>query len=300
MVITHSLRKRFIKDYRLPISILEDPYFDYFVELYSHMNAREKYDRFVALVERLGGEEQFFSESKRIIHEMIDSIQGHDLYDSFRQASPDPYKTAHSFGNKSPIFIEGSSGHWFTSIDLVKANWQSLSFWNAGIVNNAASYEEWAGQFTNEEYYLKSKQIRQVVFGKLNPKRQQVIQRYMMDQVLHRLDKATLVKFNVIGTTSDEVTIMWDKKPKQAKLDYIRAVLPRYYDLHVDTFQLHRIGDKSFYKREYLDGSFDLKGVPTHYYPEVLQHVLGNETNQMDRMSLYDGRVVQFVRPLFE
>jgi len=62
---------------------------------------------------------------------------------------------------------------------------------------------------------------------------------------------------------------------------------------------LVRIGNYSFYKEGYLNGSLDIKEVPAHYYAEVLQHVLGNEPTEMDRTSFFEERVVRFLEPLF-
>jgi hypothetical protein len=292
---SHSLRKRFVKDYRLPITLLQDPYFDYFIDLYVHMDAREKYQSFVDLVERLGGEEPFFAESRRIIDAMILRVKTRPEYAKFNDFDLSDYDVAHSFNKASPIFHSGNHDKWFISIDLVKANWQSFDYYNPALVEFKTSYEQWARLFTDEPYYLKSKQIRQVVFGNLNPKRQQRLQRFMMDQIWHRLDRAGI---EVIGATSDELIIPLGNEPGDMP-DAVERLLDVGYDLHVDTFRLTQVGDKSFFKREYLDGSFDLKGVPAHYYAEVLQHVLGNEPTEMDRTSFFEKRVVRFLEPLF-
>lgn len=297
MNMSHSLRKRFVKDYRLPITLLRDPYFEYFIDLYTHVNAREKYDEFVDLVERLGGEEQFFAESKRIIQEMIERVKSTMAYEDFSNFNMEVYKTHNSFGKSSPIFHAENDGRWFTSIDLVKANWQSLSYYDSMLVSGKDSYEEWASMFTDEPYYLESKQIRQVVFGNLNPKRQQKLQRFIIDYVWDCL--RTYADAEIIGATSDELIITHSSEPTEKELSKIKRNLPIEADLHFDTYRLVRVGDNPFYKREYLDGSFDLKGVPAHYYAEVLQHVLGNEPTEMDRTSFFEGRVVRFLEPLF-
>jgi len=308
--ITSSLRKRFVKDYNLPITLLEDPYFLYFIDLYTHIHARierrqgshreyprsEKYDCFVDLVSRLGNEEKFFSESKRIIDDMIESVITSENYKEFQSFDiNNKIKLAHNFEKHSPIFKEDYDKRWFTSIDLVKANWQALKTFNPAIVQSKKSYEEWALQFTNEKYFLNSKQIRQVIFGNLNPKRQQSIQRYLIDQAWTKLE----LEFDIQGATSDEIIVYHRDKPSEQILSLIKSLLPFEFDFHVKTFQLFKIEDKPFYKRVYLDNSFDLRGVPSHYYAEVIRHIRNEECTEFDRTTLYDERIVRFIEPLF-
>lgn len=49
---TQNLRKRFVKDFSLPINIFSDPYFEYFLDLYQDaFQSRDRCDDFLAFVE---------------------------------------------------------------------------------------------------------------------------------------------------------------------------------------------------------------------------------------------------------
>lgn len=297
MNITDSLKKRFVKDYNLPISIYEEPYFEYFINLYSNLNAKEKYNDFISLVERVGGESQFFLESKKIIEQMIENINSNEHYKDFQSFDLGSISLSHKFSDSNILFNSGNHNKWFTSIDLVKANWQSFRYFNKELVSNKNSYFEWASQFTNEKYYINSKQIRQIVFGNLNPKRQQSMQRRMIDAIWGKLDEDLL---NVVGATSDELIIQHgDSCPEQSLSGYISDIINEF-DVNIKVFNLKRIEDKPFYKKEYLDGTFELKCIPSHNYAEVYKRVIGVDTNHMDRTTMFEGRVVLFVKPLFE
>lgn len=62
-------------------------------------------------------------------------------------------------------------GAFFFSLDLKKVNYHVLKFYYPNLVLNTHTYEDFIGQFTEFDYIRKSKYIRQVIFGNLNPKK---------------------------------------------------------------------------------------------------------------------------------
>lgn len=55
------------------------------------------------------------------------------------------------------------------------------------IVLGCETYQELLSKFTQNPYIFESKHIRQVIFGHLNPKRQQTIQKFLMQKVVTAL-----------------------------------------------------------------------------------------------------------------
>ena len=87
----------------------------------------------------------------------------HDRLDEFTVTSP-VVKTGDIY---KPMF----DGACFFSLDLKKANYHVLKFYHPNLVLNTHTYEDFIGQFTEFDYIRKSKYIRQVIFGNLNPKK---------------------------------------------------------------------------------------------------------------------------------
>jgi len=268
MVITHALRKRFVKDYKLPITVFRDPYFEYLIDAYEHMHARAKYDEFVKLVGKLGGESEFFQESNRIITEMIATVRGErdigqpwseQAWSDFQVFNMAQFRIEHEFKKSSPIYIPENDGKWFVSIDLKKANYQSMRYCCGGLVAGTENYEEFISLFTEEPYYK-------------------------------------------CGATSDELLVFLGDNSTELQEKIKKLLSTNYpnFKVHVKQFKLVKISEeKPYYKREFLDGEWDLRGVPAHYYPEVFKVVMGQPVTEQDRVSFYDGRLVQFIEPLF-
>ena len=75
MEMTSSLKKRFVKDHKLPIAIFKEPYFSYYLDIYEDLfKSQTLYNEFVSVVLKFGGESGFFEESKRIQNEIISDI----------------------------------------------------------------------------------------------------------------------------------------------------------------------------------------------------------------------------------
>jgi len=67
IVINHKAHKRFVKDFSLPIQILQNPYFEYFKNLYDKTyQSNEKYKLFQNTVNTLGSIDQFFLRLKEL------------------------------------------------------------------------------------------------------------------------------------------------------------------------------------------------------------------------------------------
>jgi hypothetical protein len=300
MEITHKLRKRFVKDYKLPITVLQDPYFEYYIQLYQGLfGSKDKYEVFCALVEKLGGEGPFFAAANKVINSAVESIKEGGKWDKFRTFDMNDYAVDASV-TKGSVYRADFDGFQFVSIDLVKANFQALNHFDPELVLGVETYAEFLAYFTSEPYFVESKQIRQVIFGNANPKRQQAIQRHLMGSVVEAVKSQG---WTVVSATSDEVNII--VAPDLLLVDaveYLEDTMKKKcsdLDLHIRAFTLDKIGDKPYFKKAYLDGTYELKGVPGHYFAEVYRRVLGDKPTEYDMLTYYDGRIVQFREPLF-
>ena len=142
MNLSHSLRKRFLKDCKIPINLLQDPYFDYFLDLYEDLyQSRTLYTLFHDLVERLGGEEFFFKEAKRITDSIIKDISSTVAFQKFNTEDLSRYDIVSEVSQQS-IYTQKNAGHGYASFDLIKANYNALKFIDPDIVFNTKNYEE--------------------------------------------------------------------------------------------------------------------------------------------------------------
>ena len=86
------------------------------------------------------------------------------------------------------IYNRENLGKVFLSIDLKKANFQVLKHISSAMVNNCSTYEDFIGCYTDLDYIKNSKYTRQVVFGKLNPRRQITCEKYFINEIRKLID----------------------------------------------------------------------------------------------------------------
>lgn len=304
------LKRRFVKDYSLPITILKEPYFSYFINLYDPLfNSKKKYERLINYMSSVNFDEDFFfKESKRIISHATSSVKGSLDWSLFQNFDMSVFESSDE--KRETIYQKKYHGFKLISIDLTAANFQCLRHFKPSLVTDCKSYEDFIGGFTDEEYFIKSKQIRQIIFGNLNPKRQRTIQKELIRCVIE------IVKddFIIIDHSADEVIIMM---PQDLSLEEMGETIDDYIenpdnwksinkfksklatDVRTKPFRLGQIEDKPFFKKVYSNGKLELKAVPGHYFAETYKHILGEPVNHMDMSTYYDGRIVTFAEPLF-
>ena len=304
MKTSHSLRKRFIKDCKLPISLLQDPYFEYFLDLYEeYFGSRISYIQFCKLLNRLGGEEAFFKESKRITDSIIEDISKIPEYIEFNTANLSNYDVKPKIRQQN-VYHKQHVGVSFASFDLKKANYNALKFINPSIVLNTVSYEDLLSRYTDEDYFIKSKHIRQVIFGHLNPKRQIKIEKYL----IHTRVIPELLKFipdieRYVSASDDEVVIMLNpfetlSNSFKEGLQLFNAGVPVRYTPYV----LQQLGDKPYFYKEFCFGEhppIEFKAVPQNYFAECYRYFKKEKPKDYDRCTFHEGRVVQYLEPLF-
>jgi len=164
-MINHKAHKRFVKDFSLPIQILQNPYFEYYKNLYDNVyNSNEKYKLFQNTVNTLGSIEQFFSKTKRVMDSIIDEISILEVYKKFNTDILEDYNVKLNIP-KQDIYNQSNDGRYFLSIDLKKANYNALKFYDKGLVLDTNNYNEFISKYTDLEYIKQSKYIRQVIYG---------------------------------------------------------------------------------------------------------------------------------------
>jgi ribosomal protein S17E len=75
---------------------------------------------------------------------------------------------------------------------------------------NCETYKDLVSKFTDVVPFIESKKIRQVIFGYLNPKRQQTIQKFMMNELFETLEKSGFEKKRFLAACSDEIILSFN------------------------------------------------------------------------------------------
>lgn len=207
-----DIANRFVKDCNLPISLTYEKDFEFFLNLYNihPFYAMDKYMNLVETIETKfnGNPGLFLDEYYSVRDKAIKFIEESDKYKEFLEADLSEFQVGQLEMDGKPIKAEGGDiysenniNKHFISIDLKKANFQALK--RAGLISDD-TYRDYMLRFTDIDYILNSKYMRQVIFGKLNTKRQMTIIKWLtyivhknISKKIHDLYDAKLLKFNV-------------------------------------------------------------------------------------------------------
>jgi hypothetical protein len=285
----------------LPISIVQDPYFEHHINL---LDKQYKTLERVRLLEdalcQFEDEESFFKAGRDFRSRIINHVQDHPVYPQLQSLY-----TNLGFAKKgnpvrqTNIYRAELCGKRLISLDLRSANFQCFKKYVPELVDKCKTYHEFASEFSDIEYFLTSKKIRQTIFGNLNPKLQQKLMKEMTSQIMDAFSHGGAV---AITSSSDEV--VFDTPMDKQFYDEIAEIYSKNgkFDLNVTEFVIEEVPTttSSIFVKRFPNGAFALKCCRADYVAEVLRHLYGEKVHPYDRMFYNDGRVCEYKDSLFE
>jgi hypothetical protein len=309
MELTTTIKKRFIKDYKLPFNIVSEPYFSYYIDLYDNAyDTKTKLKTLLKYLESVKDEDDFFSRNNRLKNDVQSHIKNHPDFHLFKNYPIDKNIISNETFN---LYRLENSGKQFISVDIKTANFQTFKFISKKIVNNKKNFVEFIKGFTQEPYIYNSKVIRQVIFGDttLNPKKQQSIQKMLIKQIINKLESSSIINKNIkISITSDEVIFNKDDVQINFNKEIKKISNELGIELRIEEFSLHKIHkDYDFFIKKHKNDSWDIKKTPISHMTEVYKYILSGfnsekykkDLNQFDRVFFHEKRKCQFNDFLF-
>lgn len=308
----HKLRKRFVKDYNLPIQVVQSPYFEYLLDLYDPLfDCKRKYNTFLKYLEQFPNGEEYFKYQSKWLDVVINHIKEKQSFKDFNEKF-DLYGMHKPNVKQKDIYSKDNVGKLFLSLDLKKANFQALRFFNSEIVDNFNTYEDFLKQFTDSTYLLESKHIRQVIFGNLNPKRQQTIQKHIISLFVKEL-LLFVEKERFISASSDEIVILMD--PNNVKeITYLKDLIrktSRDWDMFVNIslFELNQIDYNLGYVKKHCyvgsdgllrESEIEFKAVSTLFMPQAFKTYFNQPIVDNDLIFYHEGCISKFLQTVEE
>ncbi len=270
--LTNSLKKRMVSDYALPITVFEEPHFSYQRGLYS---LRYGVDLIIScLIEEIkkhGGEDQFFQWEASVRKAVIDKIQEKESYKKFNSQALPQIK----FEVFDRLYIQPNHDCIFVSFDMVKANFQALRHFDPDIFDNQNNWPEYLSQFSTSMYLMGSKRFRQIIFGNLNPKRQQAYQKVLISKVLSIVERFDLGE--VCFTSPDEFVVKVNPTGLEEKLSLIKETIDKETGLkiRVTQFKLKQLKPFSYFVKvqdtDSVIDRLDIKCVPSVFFAQAFK-----------------------------
>lgn len=309
MTLSNTIKKRFVKDYKLPIQVIQEPMFTYYIdELDEHFDTKAKLQMLTEVVDAVGGEDGFFKESNRVKENIINKIQAKEVYGRLQNNRLDDYNVDVKV-KQQDIYNMGNVNHTFISIDLKHANFNVLKMFDPSLVLHYSTYEDLVANVTDFDYFKKSKYLRQIIFGNLLPKKQQKLQKWVMDKIINVLHTDVGINMaDFLSSSSDEVVFAVD--PTNAD-KFVEMVTKKLSDnketsgmvdwFKVDSFTLKSVGDKSFFVKESrLDDSIEFKGIQSYFFMQVYKKYLNKDITEHDMKFYFEGFMATFDKSVFD
>lgn len=305
-----QFRSKFVKDYNLPLQVVQSPYFEANLKLLEDdCKANTKYlDLLETVRDKFNSNMQKFLEYR---HSVEDQILGYILnseaYKAFNgDKSTIPSETP--IVGSPELYTKEQCGCFFVSYDMIKANFQALRYADPAIVKDCDTYEQFIEKFTDIEYFKHAKQLRQVLFGKLNGKRTSSIEKYISNLFAKELAKRYEGKMKLYSIKTDEIILKFLGTEEEFKKLAVNNEEFKGFRFRVNKFKLvskdfkRGNSDKNltaYIKEDYLNGcKRTLHCVPDAYYPQVYKLLNGWELSDSDLVFYYDHELAKFMYPL--
>jgi len=301
MVITNKLINIFVKDFNIPITVFDR---NIFLEQIKILNYSKEWNEYVHILENFATEEDFFTYRNKLQDSVINYIKSLDSYKENIELCNYEFYFLNERVNKDmhlPIkvkieknlYTEKNVGKRFISIDMKSANFQVFQQTNA-IYD--ISYESLLNKFDTLCYFHKSKNIRQIIFGNLNPKRTSSIQKQIINILLLKIiNNNPNITFDTIIVNNDEIILSYDSKLSFEFLEFSEV------DFRIETFVLEKIlnkKNKMFYYKRYTDKKV-LYTVPKNVYMQAFKKLHEIPLTETDLEFLHEGSIVKFLEPQF-
>ena len=311
-----DLRGRFVKDYNLPIQVLVSPYFEYFLDLYQEdYGSKSKWDKLQKEIEtRFEGKPGKYLDHFYITrNKIIEDIEKSENYKHFCEDKE--FFTRFSIPGeiKCDLYTGEQVNKFFLSIDLKKANFQAVRFYDPGLVFGAKTYKEFISLYDNSDLLAESKYTRQVIFGKLNAKRQITLEKYLMYRISEEINSILPKDFIIFSRQTDEIIyeLPKDYLPGEIEEQIVSVAKERLgLEVKVEVFTMTML--QRFTKegssvvglsKNYLypiNKKSTLHKVPGVHFPQMYKMWKGKEIDPTyDLVLLHEGQLAHFDYPLF-
>ena len=304
MEVSEKLKERFCKDCNIPLRLYKEPYFMDRLQLYdSYYNSLDKWNIFVRELEKYKCGQDYLEEYNRVKDAAINDIKLSDGYNRFNEEDMGKYSLKYKDLPGKDIYKPSNIGKLFISIDMRKANFSALKFYDKSIFSNSDTWEEFIERYTENKHIVNSKYIRQVILGNCNPKRQATYEKYLMGLVLEVLiDELGYSTSDIAFYSNDEIVIDMGKYKgcinKQKILEM--AVNARFnIPFRIELFYLHKItGTDGYYKeivKNIIEREYEFKCLNNYTLPFVLRKFNGEEITENDKVFYHEGLLSKFM-----
>ena len=303
-----SLCRRFISDNNLQFQFVDYNHFNYCINLFGK---KHDWDALLEVIkERFDNNpnkflDEYYQLRDKIITDFLDKKEYKFFNEEMNLNDFALDKDSRNITSNS-IYNRENLGKTFLSIDLKKANFQTMKHISSSMVNNRATYEDFIGDYTDLDYIKNSKYTRQVVFGKLNPKRQITCEKFFTNEIRKLIETEIYAMSGKIVSMSNDELVYEITTPEKINDRLIQKLVEKIksitdFTVHADLFKLNGyefqfmetgVCKFTFLEKAFSDGSKKLISVPMPFYKMVYKLMNNIPLEDEDYLFEYDKNVI--------
>lgn len=302
--ITDEERQIFIKNTGLPIPVWREPYFAYFINLYKDVyDSENMYQLFTYTIETLNSQKrQIIPYSYELMNQICTSIKQQP---SYKNLLDDGTFVCNELPVSTNIYVRNCDTYpqYYISLDIIKANFTALKFYDKQLILNCDNWEEFVGKFTDLKYFATAKYFRQACLGQLKIGKMAAIQLYLLSYLY------VLIKNDcqIMGRTGNDEIIISVTNDNMAeihtKINEILKHLPLKMQnvWRLESFSLEPIGTShTFVKKIYDTGNTtkvvktQIKNIEKDFHAQAYKHVNGQTLHSYDFKAMKDNYLITY------
>ena len=303
-----SLCRRFISDNNLQFQFVDYNHFNYCINLFGK---KHDWDALLEVIkERFDNNpnkflDEYYQLRDKIITDFLDKKEYKFFNEEMNLNDFALDKDSRNITSNN-IYNRENLGKTFLSIDLKKANFQTMKHISSSMVNNRATYEDFIGDYTDLDYIKNSKYTRQVVFGKLNPKRQITCEKFFTNEIRKLIETEIYAMSGKIVSMSNDELVYEITTPEKINDRLIQKLVEKIksitdFTVHADLFKLNGyefqcmetgVCKFTFFEKVFSDGSKKLISVPMPFYKMVYKLMNNIPLEDEDYLFEYDKNVI--------
>ena len=296
--ITPSIRKRFCKDFNLPIALFDEPYFSERLAVVDKViPCLSDWENFVSELRSFQTEQDYFEYYNKVKDTAIQHLKDNPAYIRFNNSEPPVISRL----NKANLYSETNHDKYFVSIDMRKANFSALRHYDPKIFDNKETWEDWFGQFTDMKHIIRSKYIRQVIMGACNQKRQIQYETKLMLDLYEKLNENLPKELQIFCINSDELVYAFTESIADEKelLDIWAKVSGQVSDkdmFRVELFRIESLGNSKGYIKHIVNTKEkDYKCISAEEFHMIIKNMLNIPLTENDKVFRYNGRLAKYI-----
>jgi hypothetical protein len=299
-----NLKKRFVKDCNLPITVFHEPYFsERLATLDKVFGCLAKWDIFCEGLENFSNEQDYLEMYNSVKDTVIEYIKAKPEFEKF--TNDNSYIKLQNRYPKRDVYITDNIGGYFISIDMKSANFSALRRYDEAIVDGKKTWEEFLAQFTNIEHIINSKYIRQVILGACNPKKQIQFELYLMHNFLDFIEHMVPgIKVYSLGV--DEIILYHPRTYRETDAEDMTNRIRECLDRHVVG---RMVKFEEFYLDELYQGGYQkvdmnnldkiiFKCVDAETFHQHVKRYFDEEITDNDLVFYHNGVLARFLEPI--